>query len=136
VRNIPGELGGANLFFVEDVAYQKPRFRRWSARFCRCSDEAAGRQAGKAQVVAPYIKNGTVLFLGRDVRKLLGQMFNLGVESHDDLCLDGDTLVFTRTSEVPIKAVCEGDRVFTRQGYKRVLWAGQTGRREVITRFG
>ena len=23
VRNIPGELGGANLFFVEDVAYQK-----------------------------------------------------------------------------------------------------------------
>jgi len=23
VREIPGELGGANLFFVEDVAYQK-----------------------------------------------------------------------------------------------------------------
>jgi len=23
VRNIPGELGGANLFFVEDAAYQK-----------------------------------------------------------------------------------------------------------------
>jgi hypothetical protein len=23
VRNIPGELGGSNMFFVEDVAYQK-----------------------------------------------------------------------------------------------------------------
>jgi hypothetical protein len=30
VRNIPGELKGANLFFVEDVGYQKALSRRWS----------------------------------------------------------------------------------------------------------
>jgi hypothetical protein len=38
VRSIPAESRGAHLFFVEDVAYQKRRFRRWSGRcfpWCR-----------------------------------------------------------------------------------------------------
>jgi hypothetical protein len=41
--------------------------------------------AAGLQVVAPYIKNGTVLFPRSGCEQLLGQMFNLGVESHDDL---------------------------------------------------
>ena len=41
--------------------------------------------------MAPYIKNGTALFPRSGCEKLLGQMFNLGVESHDDL---NDTLVY------------------------------------------
>ncbi len=44
----------------------------------------------RLQVVAPYIKNGTVLFPRSGCEQLLGQVFNLGVESHDDLC-DGLT---------------------------------------------
>ena len=32
VRSIPGELGGANIFFVEDVAYQKADECRSRAR--------------------------------------------------------------------------------------------------------
>jgi phage terminase large subunit-like protein len=44
----------------------------------------------RLQVVAPYIKNGTVLFPRSGCEQLLGQMFNLGVESHDDL-VDGCT---------------------------------------------
>jgi predicted phage terminase large subunit-like protein len=44
----------------------------------------------RLQVVAPYIKNGTVLFPQAGCEDLLGQIFNLGVESHDDLC-DGLT---------------------------------------------
>jgi phage terminase large subunit-like protein len=43
----------------------------------------------RLQVVAPYIKNGTVLFRS-GCEQLLGKIFNLGVESHDDLC-DGLT---------------------------------------------
>jgi hypothetical protein len=35
--------------------------------------------------VAQYIKNGTVLFPRSGCEELLGQIFNLGVESHDDL---------------------------------------------------
>jgi hypothetical protein len=41
-------------------------------------------------MVAPHIKNGTVLFPRTDCEHLLGQIFNLGVESRDDLC-DGLT---------------------------------------------
>jgi hypothetical protein len=33
--------------------------------------------------MAPYIKNGTVLFPRSGCEELLGQMLNLGVESHD-----------------------------------------------------
>jgi predicted phage terminase large subunit-like protein len=44
----------------------------------------------RLQVVAPYIKDGTVLFPRTGCEQLLGQIFNLGVESHDDLC-DGLT---------------------------------------------
>jgi len=40
----------------------------------------------RLQVVAPYIKNGTVLFPRTGCEQLLGQIFNLGVDSHDDLC--------------------------------------------------
>ena len=44
----------------------------------------------RLQVAAPHIKNGTVLFPRSGCEQLLGQMFNLGVESHDDL-VDGCT---------------------------------------------
>jgi len=40
----------------------------------------------RLQVVAPYIKNGTVLFPRSGCEQLLGQVFNLGVEAHDDAC--------------------------------------------------
>ena len=39
----------------------------------------------RLQVVALHIRNGTVLFPRTGCVQLLGQMFNLGVESHDDL---------------------------------------------------
>ena len=39
----------------------------------------------RLQVVAPCIKNGTVLFHRSRCEELLGQISNLGVESHDDL---------------------------------------------------
>jgi len=44
----------------------------------------------RPQVVAPYIKNGTVLFPHSGCEQLLGQVFNLGVKNHDDL-IDGLT---------------------------------------------
>jgi phage terminase large subunit-like protein len=44
----------------------------------------------RLKAVAPYIKNATVLFPRSGCERLLGQIFNLGVESHDDLC-DGLT---------------------------------------------
>jgi hypothetical protein len=49
------------------------------------------RSSYRLQVVAPYIKNGTVLFPRSGCEQLLRQIFNLGVESHDDGC---DALVW------------------------------------------
>lgn len=137
VRNIPGDLGGANLFFVEDVAYQKAAIQEMERSLLPVIPmKPQGDKRARLQVVAPYIKNGTVLFPRTGCEELLGQMFNLGVESHDDLCLDGDTLVLTNDGEKPIRDISAGEFVMTRQGYKRVLWAGQTGLSTVITRFG
>lgn len=46
-------------------------------------DPARTDKRPRLQVVAPYIKNGTVLFPRSGCEQLLGQIFNLGVESHD-----------------------------------------------------
>lgn len=44
------------------------------------------------------------------------------------MCLVAGTLIETDRGEVPIELVCEGDRVLTRAGYKRVSWSGMTNR--------
>ena len=86
VRGIPGELGGANLFFVEDVAYQKAAIQETDRALLPVIPmKPQGDKRARLQVVAPYIKNGTVLFPRSGCEQLLGQIFNLGVESHDDL---------------------------------------------------
>jgi phage terminase large subunit-like protein len=92
VRNIPGELGGSHLFFVEDVAYQKAAIQEMERALLPVVPmKPQGDKRARLQVVAPYIKNGTVLFPRSGCEELLGQMFNLGVESHDDL---NDALVY------------------------------------------
>jgi phage terminase large subunit-like protein len=91
VRSIPGELGGANLFFVEDVGYQKAAIQEMERMMLPVVPiRPTTDKRSRLQVVAPYIKNGTVLFPRSGCEQLLGQIFNLGVESHDDLC-DGLT---------------------------------------------
>ena len=92
VRGIPGELKGANIFFVEDVAYQKAAIQEMERMMIPVVPmKPQGDKRARLQVVAPYIKNGTVLFPRSGCEELLGQMFNLGVESHDDL---NDALVY------------------------------------------
>jgi predicted phage terminase large subunit-like protein len=92
VRSMPGELGGANLFFVEDVAYQKAAIQEMERAMVPVVPmKPQGDKRARLQVVAPYIKNGTVLFPRAGCEELLGQIFNLGVESHDDL---NDALVY------------------------------------------
>ena len=86
VRNMPGELGGANLFFVEDVAYQKAAIQEMERALLPVVPiRPSGDKRARLQVVAPLIRNGTVLFPRTGCEELLGQIFNLGVESHDDL---------------------------------------------------
>jgi phage terminase large subunit-like protein len=86
VRNIPGELKGANVFFVEDVGYQKAAIQEMERAMLPVTPmKPTTDKRSRLQVIAPYIKNGTVLFPRSGCEELLGQLFNLGVESHDDL---------------------------------------------------
>ena len=42
-------------------------------------------------------------------------------------CVAAGTMIETERGAVPVEQVTTADRVLTREGYKRVLWAGQTG---------
>lgn len=47
-------------------------------------------------------------------------------------CLGGDTLVSTINGDVPIKDIKVGDLVLTREGYKKVLFTKNKGKRDVF----
>ena len=63
VRGIPSERGGANIFFVEDIGYQKAAVQEMErAMLPVIPMKPTTDKRSRLQVVAPYIKNGTVLF--------------------------------------------------------------------------
>ena len=87
VRSIPGERKGTKIFFVGDVGFQKAAIQEMERiMFPVVPVKPMTDKRSRLQVVAPYIKNGTVLFPRTGCEQLLAQIFNLGVESHDDLC--------------------------------------------------
>ena len=70
-------MKGANLFFVEDVAYQKAAIQEMERALLPVVPmKPQGDKRARLQVVAPYIRNGTVLFPRSGCEELLGQMFN------------------------------------------------------------
>lgn len=83
------KTGGSHIFFPEKVGYQAAAIQQMEKRYL--SLEPIPRTKDKLallRVVAPYIKNGTVMFPYQGCEDLLNQLFNFGVESHDDL-VDG-----------------------------------------------
>ncbi len=87
VRGIPTDLGGVNEFFVEDVGYQKLAIQEMQRAMLPVTPmKPTTDKRSRLQVVAPYIKNGIVLFPRTGCEELLGQIFNLGIDAHDDLC--------------------------------------------------
>ncbi len=83
------KTGGSHIFFPEKVGYQAAAIQQMEKRYLAL--EPIPRTKDKLallRVVAPYIKNGTVMFPYHGCEDLLNQLFNFGVESHDDL-VDG-----------------------------------------------
>ena len=67
-------------------------------------------------------------------RRTMGELVYPEVApGQDDHCLTADSMVITDQGEVPICEVVAGSLVWTRQGWKKVLWSGQTGVRSVAT---
>jgi hypothetical protein len=60
VRGIRAELGGANIFFVEDVQYQKAAIQEMiRAMLAVVPMKPVNDKRSRLMIVAPYIKNGT-----------------------------------------------------------------------------
>ncbi|PWT75583.1 MAG: hypothetical protein C5B60_05170 [Chloroflexi bacterium] len=53
-----------------------------------------------------------------------------------DACVGPGTLISTKRGDIPIELVRCGDKIFTPIGWRRVIMAGMTGVKPVISRFG
>ncbi len=124
-------------FAVEAVQYQLAALEEMKRRglFVDGVRPIADKRA-RLEAVAGYVKDGTVVFPEEGAEDLIIQLIGFGVEEHDDLCLDGNTMILCERGSVPIRDVTTDDRVMTRKGWRRVLWSGKTGKKEVIERIG
>lgn len=64
------------------------------------------------------------------------ELFRFPKGVHDDICLTSNTQVATMNGLKKISLIRKGEYVWTRQGLRKVTWAGKTGTKKVITKFG
>lgn len=64
-------------------------------------------------------------------KSVTGELVPYKMDDHS--CLIGDTLITTKRGDVPIQDVTSLDHVWTRLGWRRVLWSGQTGIKPVMS---
>lgn len=86
------KLPAGAKFYIEDVGFQKAALE--GARLAGLSVypmRPVGDKRARLQSVAPYIKDGTVMFARRGCEDLIAQLINFGIEAHDDLV---DALVY------------------------------------------
>jgi phage terminase large subunit-like protein len=62
------------------------------------------------------------------VLSMQGLVHHVGLfpDLENELCLAADTLILTKRGQVPIQSVTSDDFAWTRSGWRRILWAGQT----------
>ena len=53
----------------------------------------------------------------------------------DNHCIAEGSLIYTDRGEIPVEEVTASDRVLTRDGWKRVLWAGVTGESRAVVQI-
>jgi predicted phage terminase large subunit-like protein len=74
---------------VEDVQYQKAAIQEMTRSMLPVvAMKPQSDKRARLNVVAPYVKNGTVLFPRSGCEQLLAQLFGFGIEANDDL-VDG-----------------------------------------------
>jgi len=77
---------GSSMFFVEANGPQKGMVDEIERALLPVKPmQPKGDQWARLQVIAQYIKNGTVLFPRTGCEELLQEVFGLGTEAHDDL---------------------------------------------------
>lgn len=92
---------------------------------------------GTIYVPWPVDESGTELSNGyKWVEDAIDQVGNFPAAPHDDFCFVAGTLIATRRGQTPIEQIRIGEDVFTPFGWCKVVAAGFTGVRPVISRFG
>lgn len=79
-------------FYVEDVGYQRAAVETLRRKGLNvCAVRPISDKRARLQSVAPFVKNGTVLFPETGCEDLIQSIINFGVEEHDD---DVDAFVY------------------------------------------
>lgn len=97
-----------------------------------------GGKVARVNAISAAIESGHV-FLPQAapwLGEFLDQFSAFPAGAHDDMCFAAGTMVATLFGDKPIEQISEGEYVLTPFGLRRVLWSGQTGVSEVITRVG
>lgn len=95
-------------------------------------------KAARVNDVLPFVETGMVLIPRDDdpnactwLPEFLAELSAFSQDmthEHDDQCLLGGTMIETVRGSMPIEDVTTGDFALTRNGYRKVLASGQTGR--------
>ena len=84
--------GSINLFFVEDVGYQKAAIETMMRRGIPVTAvRPIADKSARLRVASQFIKDGTVQFPRTGCEELLTQLYGFGAEAHDDMV---DALVY------------------------------------------
>ena len=92
-------------------------------------------KVSRAQRIEPFVEQDIIKFSTSHV-DLYNEMIVFPNGEHDDVCLVADTLVLTRSGNIKIRDVVVGMEVMTRSGWQKVVQAGVTGRKQVVTNLG
>lgn len=96
------------------------------------TDRIRGSLQGRLEHGKIFFKKGAT----DSTSNLKKQLYDFPKAKHDDLCLDGDTLIATPLGDREIRKIKEGDLVITPLGVKKVINSKCTGSREVIKKLG
>ena len=79
--------------------------------------------------------NNELIFIPTgQTNELLQELYDFPRAANDDLCFVAGTMVATPFGDRPIETLRRGDYVLTPFGYRKILAAGCTGTKEVITK--
>lgn len=127
-------LAGIECVRTMGIALYQLLLSKNKYRLTQISPEGKDKVA-RAQMVTPFIEQDIIKFSPTHV-DLYNEMIVFPNGEHDDVCLTSHTLVLTRNGEIKIKDVKQGMEVMTREGWRKVLQAGITGHKQVITNIG
>lgn len=96
-----------------------------------------GDKVARLYSVQHLFSNGTIYAPDRDwAQKLIDRVASFPKVQFNDLCFVAGTLIATKRGNVRIEEVTNNDYVLTPDGWKKVLFSGCTGIKNVITKFG